>query len=174
LKYKKSDIIPCNSLIIAMQQLLTIIDKGDNVEAKSIENKFLMTEQSNASADPVISDDMVALMEAHYKKLPNKHKLLFDAICRDPYTHQIMVIAVLLPDGRFYDLKTAKAALTGGGRSFCPLNDTIPFAEKDIVKAVTVNRVLAQFKINIETAMKQAQGLNKQSVKEERTLSLSR
>jgi hypothetical protein len=145
-RFKESDIIPCNSLIKALGHLLSIID-GEEIEAKSLEsrvNNFVIIHQNHTPARTRISADLIKLIEQFLKTLPPKHQLLFDEVCRDRVTRQIMDDPVILTDGFFYDRKTAEAALEAGG--ICPSNENIIFTERDITPCITVGNVLNKLK----------------------------
>jgi len=147
LTFKKQDIIPCNSIIEAMEHLLNII-KGVPVKPKSVDYKLTLTDDMKAEKRSRISEKVLQLIEKNYKAMEDKHKLLFDIICRDSQTNIIMDDPVLLPDGYIYDRNTAKVFLKYA-EGKCPRNEKIVFKEEDITPCVTICRVLDQLNENI-------------------------
>lgn len=152
IKFTKDDVIPCNSVIEAMEHLLAIIE-NKKIEPQIIKNPLSILPDNKAAVHPRISEKVVMIIEQIYSKLPDKHKLLFNTLCRDPITKKIMDDPVLLPDGYLYDKGTAVAYLKAKGR--CPRNNDIPFAEKDITSCALVCQILDQLKENALEAAKQ-------------------
>lgn len=145
--FTKNDIIPCNTLIQAMEKLLDIINVDDEKKIKStIPEKLSSLLESNKKR---VDDNLIKLIEAHYNNMPDKHKILFDIICRDPVTKMIMQDPVLLPDGYVYDSTTALTYIKYQGGQ-CPLNSDITFTEQDITRCYFVINVLDQMKQNIQ------------------------
>jgi len=150
--FKRSDIIPCNTLIIAMEYLLDII-KGKIIKPEPREYKI--SSLTKIGLRRRIPAELVTFVEHHYKKMEDKHKLLFDAICRDPITKEIMDDPVFLPDGYIYDRSTALAYL-GIKQGVCPSNSLISFKQEDITPCYFVISVLEQLKQNINEKIKWA------------------
>jgi hypothetical protein len=165
INYKKTDIIPCNALIEAMGHLLSIAN-GASVPAQPVNNKLAITNESRSLKRSRIQADVVALIEKNYSVLPEKHKLLFNTICRDSVTNQIIDDPVLLPDGYIYDRSTAEVYLKLGG-GICPKNNSIIFTKEDITPCVTVCKVLDQLRDNIQNAMKMLEKANADAKKTE-------
>jgi len=138
-KYGVKDIIPCNPILIAMQHLLTII-QNKPIQPPAYQNELSHLIEGEAKVDKRV----IELMKANYFALPAKHKILFDALCRDPITHKIMSDPVFLPDGYIYDRVTALDYLETLGT--CPLNDKISFAKEDITPCVFVIKIIDQLK----------------------------
>lgn len=155
IKYKATDIIPCNALIEAMGYLLSIAN-GAAVPVQPMHNKLAITDASRSLKRSRIQPDVVALIERNYQMLPEKHKLLFNTICRDSVTNQIIDDPVLLPDGYIYDRSTAEVYLKLADGA-CPKNNAIVFKKEDITPCVTVCKVLDQLRDNILLAMKLAE-----------------
>ena len=130
--FKKEDIIPCNTLIKAIQLLLLIIDQHEICSQPVEKNKF----------DP----SQEILSEAFYQKLPPKHQRLFDIICRDPMTNMIMKDPVFLPDGYAYDRSTAEILLESAKTAECPLDKNILFTKEDITKCYLIDSVYEYLK----------------------------
>lgn len=151
IKFKKSDIIPCNTLIASMECLLDII-KGKAIAAPPPEAK--LTSLNKNVVRKRISAELIVAAELAYQKMEGKHKKLFDLICRDPITHEIMDNPVFLPDGYIYDHSTALSYLKmADGQT--PSNQKLFFTEKDITPCYFVIKVLEQLKENILAAAKQ-------------------
>jgi hypothetical protein len=154
-RFNKNDIIPCNTLINAMIMLLNIIN-GEERIALSAENNIAMMLKDNKRAR--VSAEQIALIEQLYEKFPSRHQALFDSICRDPITGQIMDDPVLLPDGYVYDSNTAKLFLTTmKGR--CPLNPEISFTKEDVTPCQFVVAVLDQLKENADRMIAASKGI---------------
>lgn len=155
-RFKESDIIPCNTLIKAMNILLNIIG-GEEVKAPEKLDQLLITEESKAAKRVLISAEIVQFIEKGYVALLERHKVLFDTICRDPKTRIIMDDPVMLPDGYIYDRSTVNLYLKYKGGQ-CPLNDNITFTQADITPCVTIGKVLEQLRDNILQKINPAKG----------------
>lgn len=151
IKFKKSDVIPCNTLIKSMDHLLDIIN-GKLVQPESFE--FKLASLNKIESRQRISADLIAIIERYYMQMEDKHKALFDIICRDPVTKVIMDDPVFLPDGYVYDRSTALAYL-GLKEGTCPLNPAKIFKKEDITPCYFVIAVLEQLKQNMNDHIKQ-------------------
>lgn len=156
-KFKKEDIIPCNTLIRAMQIVLNIIH-GQGASAPPVDANIQLGSQSARKRIPA---ELITLIEGYYQvSLLPKHRVLFDAICRDPITNIIMDDPVYLPDGYAYDRSTASlllesAKLYGEDQAECPRNENILFKEEDVTNCFLVIKVLEQLKIIIQEKQSQ-------------------
>lgn len=154
--FRQSDIIPCNTLIKAMRQLLNIIG-GDEPVPPSQRDDILFNNKSNDKRK-LITPEQIALIEIYYEKfLLPRQKVLFDIICRDPFTGIIMDDPVLLPDGHVYDRTTialVKRFSPGDNKYPCPGNRNISFTDEDVTTCYFVASVLEQLKQNIEARRK--------------------
>lgn len=153
-KVTQKDIIPCNTLISAMFQMLNII-KGNISITRPVEVNTYMLEASKNDQDN-ISNEMIQMIEQYYVKgIEDKHRILFDIICRDSYTQMIMQRPCFLPDGYVYDRSTVSMLLEsarscGQDSAMCPKMN-IPFKEEDITPSPMVIAVLEQLKSNIQS-----------------------
>lgn len=136
--FERKDIIPCRTLIRAVEILLEIID-GKEITAQPVGE--ILASCLKPAMRKRVPAHVIALAENNYQSLENKHKRLFDIICRDPMTKEIMENPVLLPDGYVYDHSTAVAYLEYKNGE-CPMNPSISFTEKDITPCYFVIRVL--------------------------------
>lgn len=150
--FNKSDVIPCNTLIQAMDHLLKVI-QGKQLTPKN-EFKLSSLNKQKMEVRTLISVELITFIEKHYEQMTDKHKVLFDLICRDPITKQIMDDPVFLPDGYVYDRSTAVAYL-GLKNGICPQNPKLSFKKEDITPCYFVIAVLEQLKQNITTKMKE-------------------
>jgi hypothetical protein len=153
--FTKKDIIPCNTLITAMLRMLNIIE-GRISNAKPVEiDQYIMQMPENNKQG--ITIQMIKMIEKYYNdKLEPKHRVLFDAICRDSSTNMIMQNPVFLPDGYAYDENTVLFLLEAGeGKAVCP-NADIEFTQNDISPCPLAVAVLEQLKMNIENSLKEA------------------
>jgi len=149
LTFTKKDVIPCNTLIISMLHLLNIIQ---NKELTPITAKNKLSSLHKITTRKRIPANLVHLIERNYMSFQDKHKLLFDTICRDPMSNEIMDDPVLLPDGYVYDRSTALAYLElSGGK--CPLNSKVTFQKEDITSCYFVISVLDELKKSIESKL---------------------
>ena len=155
--FSKSDVIPCNTLIKAMEHLLKVIQGEQLLPTK--EFKLSSLNKQTAESRTRISVELITFIEKHYQQMPDKHKVLFDLICRDPKTKQIMDDPVFLPDGYVYDRSTAVAYL--GIQGVCPLNSNLSFKKEDITPCYFVIAVLEQLKQNIATKIQENTNLSK-------------
>lgn len=146
-KYTEADIIPCNSLLKAMDHLLNII-KGAVFEDPKLEPALSVTDEIKAVKRARIPANVVDMIEAGYKKMLPHRKVLFNSICRDPITNIIMDDPVLLPDGYIYDRCTAMGYLKYNNGQ-CPLKPSIKFTKDEIIPCLTVGKVLDQLRDNI-------------------------
>lgn len=153
LKFTKNDVTPCNTLIAAMGLLLDVIS-GE--EQKPLLLDVKIASLLKGAVRQRVAAELIQLIEKHYQTMIEKHKLLFDIICRDPMTHEIMDDPIFLPDGYVYDRSTALAYLKYK-EGTCPKNATIFFTEQDITPCHYVIAVLDQMKENILKKIKSAQ-----------------
>lgn len=151
-EFSEGDIIPCNSLIKAIEILLNIIN-GVKIEEPSLKSTLAITDELKELKRARIPADIVRLIELNYYQMPLHHKALFNCICRDPITNIVMDDPVLLPDGYIYDRTTAMAYLKRKGGQ-CPLNSELKFTEADITPCLTVRNVLNQLRDYIIAAVK--------------------
>jgi hypothetical protein len=144
-KFTQAEVIPCNTLIVAMKYLQDIIRNKPYIQEPIHQNNFLQpTEQERA-------------MEYYYLYVMEaKHRILFDKICRDSMTQMIMRKPVFLPDGYAYDMQTALTLLESaqGEAATCP-GSNILFTKEDITPCHIAINVLDQLKENIATFMQQ-------------------
>jgi hypothetical protein len=129
----KDDIIPCNTLLQAIQLLLAKAErweKGDKREPSVPELKQPAVKRKYT----VLTDQEVEILEIIYKCLPPSRQLMFNVIVR--YDSEIMNKAVILPDGFVYDASVAEKQLklmTSKGKfpavfeGGCPSNPAITF-----------------------------------------------
>lgn len=145
--FTKEDIIPCNSLIRAMDLYLCIIDQKpyESPAAKEKKCTFVISEETGSEEKAVLSETDVKFITAMYQGLSKDYKALFDSICKDPLTGKIMRKPVFLPDGYAYDASTAKAYLELMNGQ-CPLNSAIKFTAEDITPCYYVIAVYEQLK----------------------------
>lgn len=129
----KDDVIPCNTLLRAIQLLLTKAErwkKGDKQEPVVPELKQPEVKRTYTS----LTDEEVMTLEKIYKCLPPSRQLMFNVIVRDG--NEIMNRAVILPDGFVYDASVAEKQLklvSPKGKfpaifeGCCPSNPSITF-----------------------------------------------
>lgn len=142
-KFKRTDIIPSNTHIEALADLMLIIHgKEKEMKAPLSLNMLSYTEESLATKRVRIKPEVIALIEQTYQTFPDKHKILFNKMCRDPISNIIMDDPVFLPDGYIYDRSTAMLALKHGGR--CPKNKGMTFTKDDITDCYSVRKGLEQ------------------------------
>lgn len=152
-RFRESDIIPCNTLIKAMEQLLNIID--NKPYTPPIKYSDILFANANNRSRANISPEIVNLIEMYYDKhLLDRQKALFDIICRDPVTGMIMDDPVYLPDGYVYDRSTVTFCkrLAGANKSAypCPGSDNqITFTDADVTPCYFVKNVLEQLSKNV-------------------------
>ncbi|MHB1948444.1 MAG: U-box domain-containing protein [Gammaproteobacteria bacterium] len=152
-RFNKTTVIPCNTLILAMERLLDIIN-GKVKPFTSPDSR--LSSLLDAGAKKRVAPELIALIEKFYAtSLIDRHKMLFDIICRDPMTNNIMSDPILLPDGYIYDRTTALTYLKYMNGE-CPKNSAIRFTEADITPCLFVISVLDQLKQNILEAAKKA------------------
>jgi hypothetical protein len=151
ISFTATDITPCNTLIRATEQLLNIIETEGKIAPVKDKPKYATLEQK--AQRKRIPEILIPIIEKFYSQMEDKHKLLFDIVCRDPVSGQIMDDPVLLPDGHVYD-RTIAMYLLKYERGECRLDPAISFTEKDITPCHFVVKVLFQLKENIETAIK--------------------
>jgi hypothetical protein len=145
--FKRTDIIPCNTLIKAMQVLLQHLD-GEDVKS----HLTTLSPPQNVDRKRLTAEHIV-LIEKVYASLEPHRQVLFDCICRDPETKIILDDPVFLPNGRVYERSTAQFYLDHyQGR--CPGNENIIFAAEDIVPCCFVINVLDQLRLDAENLMK--------------------
>lgn len=104
----KDDIIPCNTLLRALQLLLTKAErweKGDKKEPSVPELK----QPAEKRKYTVLTEKEIEILEVIYKCLPPSRQLMFNVIVRDG--SEIMNKAVILPDGFVYDASVAEKQL---------------------------------------------------------------
>ena len=159
-KISREDIIPCNTLINAMFYLLKIIE-GNIYIAEPVDiNTFML--QPSEDKKVTISIEFIKKIEEFYANhIENKHRILFDTICRDSCTNIIMQQPIFLPDGFVYDLSTAETLLesaqsAGQGSAMCPKMD-IPFKAEDITPCPMVIVIFEQIKRIMQAMMNQSQ-----------------
>jgi hypothetical protein len=157
MKFKKEDIIPCNTLIKAVQILFAIIS-GSEFSNKPVEiNQFNQDALDKTMSSKTISSELIKVIETYYQTLPPKHQCLFDIICRDPMTNMIMNDPVFLPDGYAYNRSTAEFLLDSMESAPCYLDKNISFKKDDITKCYLIFSVFESLqkmaKQNIVPAM---------------------
>lgn len=137
-EFTRADVIPCNTLIQAMDLLLHVIDGADVVYHR-LDSKLatLLTDVSRKRVKP----EVVAMIEEIYSSMLPRHQKLFDIICRDAKTKKIMDDPVGLPDGFVYDRTTAEAHLRILDGA-CPMNPEIKFTAEDMTPCHFVIAVL--------------------------------
>ncbi len=150
--FRESDLIPCNSLIKAMTQLLNIIDNKNS--AAPINHTDILFANATNNSRKNLSADIINMVENYYdKQLLDRQKALFDIICRDPMTGVIMDDPVYLPDGYVYDRSTILFCqrLAGPNKSVynCPGNEALKFTNEDVTACYFVKSVLEQLKANV-------------------------
>jgi len=150
--FRESDLIPCNSLIKAMTQLLNIIDNNNSIAP--INHADILFANATNKSRKNLSADIINMIETYYdKQLLDRQKALFDIICRDPLTGVIMDDPVYLPDGYVYDRSTILFCqrLAGPNKSVynCPGNEALKFTNDDVTSCYFVKSVLEQLKANV-------------------------
>jgi hypothetical protein len=154
IEFSQHDIIPCNTLLNAMQILLDVIHKKD-VAPKKSDKKFSFNIELTDKQRKRIKPEEIAAIEQYYQmKLKPHQQALFDSICRDPKTGKIMDDPVFLPDGYVYDRATALFFLEE-----CEgMRNGIKFTEADITDCHFVVGILGILQRMAEKLMmKQAQ-----------------
>ncbi len=145
----KFDVIPCNTLLRAIQLLLAKAERwknGDKHEPTVSELKQPKEKRKYTS----LTEKEVAILEIIYKCLPPSRQLMFNVIVRDG--DEIMNKAVILPDGFVYDASCAEKQLKQvsplgkfpaifEGR--CPSNAAIPFK---VVRDATGQDIYSEIK----------------------------
>lgn len=101
ISFTEADLIPCNTLIQAIQQLLVIIETEGKVGPVIPKPKYATLEQKTDRQR--IPQQLIPIIDKFYSAMPDKHKVLFDIVCRDPVCGHIMDDPVFLPDGFVYD-----------------------------------------------------------------------
>jgi hypothetical protein len=155
--FTKDDVIPCNSVIESMEHLLAIIE-NKKIDPQIIKNPLSLLPDSKSQVRSRIPENVITIIEMVYQKLPDKHKLLFNTLCRDSITKKIMDDPVLLPDGYLYDKGTAIAYLKAKGT--CPRNNEIAFTQADITPCAMVCQILDQLRENALEEMKKKESEN--------------
>lgn len=149
--FTRADIISCNTIIEAMADLMKIINgKEAEMKAPLALNKLSYTETSLSLKRVRIPLEMISAIEEAYNHFPDKHKVLFNKICRDPITNVIMDDPVFLPDGHIYDRSTVFAALNNRSSARCPLNKDIQFTLADVTDCYCVRNALDELRKGFE------------------------
>lgn len=151
-QFTRKEVIPCNTLIKAKLHMLNImedvISTADPVEM----NTYMQPAYDNAQSN--IPPEIIKIIETYYMKgIEAKHRVLFDAVCRDSCTNMIMQRPVFLPDGYVYDRSTVMQLLDSAyfaeeESAMCPMAN-ITFKIEDITRCRLAEAVLEQLKNNI-------------------------
>lgn len=159
-QFTRKEVIPCNTLIKAKLHMLNIMD-GVISTADPVEmNAYMQPVYDNNQSK--IPPEIIKIIETYYMKgIEAKHRILFDAVCRDSCTNMIMQQPVFLPDGYVYDRSTVmqlldSAYFAGEESAMCPMAN-ITFKIEDITRCRLAEAVLEQLKNNILASQKHNQ-----------------
>ena len=144
-QFTAQDVIPCNVIILAMRELLNIID-----------GKVATT--TNLRLDPTVTIHYQSLtpadiqhIENYYESLTLAHQRLFNLICRGSTGH-ILETPILLPSGylieKSYALDLLNQASAARLPCYCP-NSSIEYTAADLTLCEFSQNALAQIQAKL-------------------------
>ncbi len=148
-RFRKENVVPYNTLAEAISFLLHDIAKEAQGTGITDKDASKITSKRPWGLQNIQTPE-TRMLEAFYNTLPPRHKKLFNIMCRDAMTGDILVDPVTLPDGHTYNQKTIDAIcgpVPHQGISWqCPKNPDIIFSTFEVQKCHPISHVLAVLK----------------------------
>jgi hypothetical protein len=138
--FLQEDILPCNTVIYLMQELVNILNGHDLITENVVYDHRVQVNYKKLTPDDIKS------LERFYKSLTRSYQRLFNIVCRSP-SGQILEDAVFLPNGLLYErsvvLKWLADATLENKPCYIP-NSLIEFSADDITRCHFSKIILEQ------------------------------